>query len=181
MKKLICLIRRFNVVISCDGKNIEVLGSEGIRDWIEELMEDPNSEYRQLVSNGTMDDPVMYWAASAEALEEFMGDENNFGLQFASSWTMDGPVVSPITSVQDFDFKPNPIWGDNFYFHYSEDNLAGVNEILDSDAEIGGSEGSMGGPVRKAASRAIEKAEKVGRKFKKFVETLGDLLRWRGR
>ena len=172
MKKLICLIRGRGVAISCDGKRVEVLGDEDIRNWIEELIEDANSEYRQLVSNGTMDDPVMYFAASIEALEEFMADPKNFGAQFISDWTMDYPVVSPATSMPDY-FKSEPYWEDYLYFHYSEDNLAGVNEILDSDCEIGGG-GSKTGKTRLAASRAVETAQR-------FVRTLGDLLRWRGR
>lgn len=189
MKKSICLIRGRGVAISCDGKRVEVLGNEDIRNWIEELIEDANSEYRQLVSNGTMDDPVMYLAASIEALEEFMTDPKNFGAQFVSDWTMDDPVVSPATSVPDY-FESGPYWEDNLYFHYSEDNLTRVNEILVSDCEIGG-EGGQAGRTRRAASRAVETAQRVGRnildrlrgrkKMRKFVRTLGDLLRWRGR
>lgn len=171
MKKLICLIRGRGVAISCDGNRVEVFGNEDIRNWIEELIEDVNSEYRQLVSNGTMDDPVMYFAASIEALKEFMTDPKNFGAQFVSEWTMNDPVVSPATSVPDY-FESDPYGEDNLYFHYSEDNLTGVNEILDSDCEIGGV--GKTGRTQIAASRSVETAQK-------FVRTLGDRLRWRGR
>ena len=170
MKKSICLIRGRGVAISCDGKRVEVLGNEDIRNWIEELIRDTNSEYRQLVGNGTMDDPVMYFAASIDALEEFMTDPKNFGAQFVSNWTMDDLVVSPATSIPDY-LKSEPYWEDDLYFHYSEDNLAGVNEILDSDCEIGGV-GSSAWQVRKRLR--VEK-------MRRFVMTLGDLLRWRVR
>lgn len=172
MKKLICLIRGRGVAISCDGKRVEVLGNEDIRNWIEELIADANSEYRQLISNGTMDDPVLYFAASIDALEEFMTDPKNFGAQFVSNGTMDDLVVSPATSMPDY-FESEPYCEDNLYFHYSEANLAGVNEILSSDCEIGGL-GGKAGRTRRAASRAVETAQK-------FVWTFSDLLRWRGR
>jgi hypothetical protein len=69
MKKLICIIPNFDFGISCDGKNVEVFGSGETGQAIKKIMNDPNSNYNEIVKNGLMDDPVMHWAESAQNFE----------------------------------------------------------------------------------------------------------------
>lgn len=69
MKKLICVIPNYDFGIYCDGKNVEVFGSGDTGEAIKKIMEDPNSDYSEIVKNGRMDDPVGHWATSSQNFE----------------------------------------------------------------------------------------------------------------
>ncbi len=69
MKKLICIIPNFDFGIYCDGENVDVFGPGETGESIKKIIEDPRSVYSEIVNNGLMDDPVMYWAASAQNFE----------------------------------------------------------------------------------------------------------------
>ena len=76
MKKQIAVIENYQLILSCDGDSLEVIGKSKIADDLRAIVADKNSMYNSMKDEaGEKFDPVQYLATSSM---NFLADDYDY-------------------------------------------------------------------------------------------------------